>query len=166
MNTDVSELVREGLDRLTAGATPPPGLAAAALRQHRRRRRTNTVIISAVATAAATTAAAVALVGTSAAPGVSSPNRVNLTAFIISQTKRALARPGSEAVVRAAVSQPGVSIVSWSDQGGSKTELTASTTGARQAGVYVVRHGGVTVVTGCKADTPRRSPKDRGASVA
>ncbi|MGO8960229.1 MAG: hypothetical protein ACLQFR_23095 [Streptosporangiaceae bacterium] len=159
MNEDVSQLIREGLDRLTAGATSPPGLAAAALLRQRRYRRMKAAVMAVAATAAIATSAAVALVAASGTPQVSTKNSVNLTAFVISQTRRALARPRSDAVVRAAVSQPGVSVVSWSDQVGSRTELTASTTGTRQAGGYVVRDGSVTVVIVNYADRTWRAKR-------
>ena len=39
MSTDLQDLLREGLDRLTAGATAPDGLVGRA-QQHNRQRRT------------------------------------------------------------------------------------------------------------------------------
>lgn len=66
MNTDVEQLVREGLDRITAGARVPAGLVSRARRRVRRRRLA--VGSAAVSGAAAVTAAAVIAAG-AAGPG-------------------------------------------------------------------------------------------------
>ena len=56
MNTDVEELLREGMERFTAGVRAPAGLADTARRLHRRRLAVRAAVACGTA---ATTAAAV-----------------------------------------------------------------------------------------------------------
>ena len=58
MSTDLQDLLREGLDRLTAGATVPDGLVGRA-QQHNRQRRIRIRAAIAACTAMAAVAAAV-----------------------------------------------------------------------------------------------------------
>jgi hypothetical protein len=148
MSDNITQLVRESPDRLTAGAAVPAGLAAGARRGARR--RAITVRTAAALTAAAATAAAVIL----AAPGAPRPRTLgpaSLTAFVISQARHELTLSAARDVVRATLTGPaassGISVVSWSGPVTSKTELAGGPSGNRQAGGYVLRHGGATVVT-------------------
>jgi hypothetical protein len=61
MNTDVEELLRDGMDRFTAGVRAPGGLARAAARGHRRRVALRAALVSATATVSAA-AAVIAMV--------------------------------------------------------------------------------------------------------
>jgi hypothetical protein len=72
MNGDVEQMVREGMDRLTAGARPPAGLVGRA-RRHRSRRRLAAASAIAGATAAVTVAAVIAT-GAAAGPGAGMQN--------------------------------------------------------------------------------------------
>ena len=62
MRTDIEELIRDGLDRLTADAEVPPGLAAKAMRGHRQRQLRARASVAAGA-ALATVAVAIIAVG-------------------------------------------------------------------------------------------------------
>lgn len=64
MNTDVELLLREGLDRLTAGAQVPAGMAGRVLARRRRRRAARYVTTAAVAAAVTATLIAVVRPGT------------------------------------------------------------------------------------------------------
>jgi hypothetical protein len=90
MTSDIEELLREGIDRLTAGASAPAGLVERARKSNHRR----VVIRSAVAagTVVATVAAAVTvtLAAGGKAPG-SAPVRAQTIAVVASRTERALA---------------------------------------------------------------------------
>lgn len=67
MRTDIEELLRDGLDRLTADADVPPGLAAKAMRGHRRRQLRAR---ASVAAGAALATAAVAIIAVGATDGL------------------------------------------------------------------------------------------------
>lgn len=88
MNSGIGDLLREGIDRATAGKTIPPGLAARARQRHHR--RTYTIRVAAVTGTAAVTAAAVFAVATGGTP---SPRGVSAltTAYVAGHTEQALA---------------------------------------------------------------------------
>ena len=65
MNTDVEELLREGMERFTTGVQAPPGLGRAAVRLRRRR----LAIRAAVACGAAAVIAVAAIAATGVAVG-------------------------------------------------------------------------------------------------
>ncbi|MGE5132110.1 MAG: hypothetical protein ACM32E_04260 [Gemmatimonadota bacterium] len=89
MNTNVEELLREGMERFTAGVTAPAGLVQAA-RQHRRRRRL--VIRTTVAcTAAAATAVAAVVVTSAAARPASGTVSARTVAYVVGRVRHALA---------------------------------------------------------------------------
>lgn len=88
MNGDVEQMVREGLDRLTAGARAPAGLADRA-RRHRSRRRLATGSAIAGATAAVTVAAVIAATGATAGPGAGT--HLQNTAYVMQHVQSALA---------------------------------------------------------------------------
>jgi len=94
MTTDLEELLREGIDRLTADAGVPPGMVGRARRRHRQRR------IAIRASAAAGTAlvvavAVAAVVATSAAGRGAQPGYggtpAQTVAYLTARTQRALA---------------------------------------------------------------------------
>jgi hypothetical protein len=90
MRNDVEELLREGIDRLTADAAVPRGLAQRAHRHYRHRR---TAIRAAVA--AGTAAAAVAVIAgtgvlTGSAPHSGSPVHAQTAAYVTSRMAGAL----------------------------------------------------------------------------
>ena len=88
MNGNVEQLLREGLDRLTADADVPAGMAHRA-RAHRRRRKIVTRTALACGTAAAVAAAVIVVAG----PGrtVPAPIQARTTAYVIWRMKNALA---------------------------------------------------------------------------
>jgi hypothetical protein len=92
MNTDVADLLRESIDRLTDGERVPAGLADRAYERNRRRR---IALGTATATGTAALAAAAVLVATSVTGGVprggSRPAQTITTAYVLSHTERALA---------------------------------------------------------------------------
>jgi hypothetical protein len=95
-DADLTELIRDGVDELTAGARAPAGLAARALqRHHRRRAAVRAGRIGAVAGAAAAAAAAVTL--TAAAP----PRAALTAAYVIRHTEHALAASSSRDFIEA-----------------------------------------------------------------
>jgi hypothetical protein len=87
MNGDVEELLREGLDRLTAEVQAPAGLVVRA-RAHQRRRKVAARSVLAVAAAAATAAAVVAVALPGARPGASLTART--TAYVVNRVVHAL----------------------------------------------------------------------------
>jgi hypothetical protein len=89
MSTDLQDLLREGLDRLTAGASVPDGLVGRAQRHNRQRRikiRTTVAAGTALAAAAAVT---VGLTATGSQPR-SAPVRTETIADVATRTERAL----------------------------------------------------------------------------
>src|SRR5580693_4926936 len=90
MSTDLQDLLREGLDRLTAGATAPDGLVGRA-QQHNRQRRTKirAAIAAGTAVAAAAAAVTVSLAATGSKPG-SAPVHTQTIADVATRTERAL----------------------------------------------------------------------------
>ncbi len=92
MNTDVEELLRDGMERFTAGVQAPAGLAHAAGRRRRRRLAVRAAV--ACGTAAVTAAAVVAVAaGAGGSPAQSGPavSRARTTAYVISRVEKALA---------------------------------------------------------------------------
>ena len=89
MNGNVEEMMREGLDRLTAGARAPAGLADRA-RRHRSRRRLAAGSAIAGATAAVTVAAVIAT-GAAAGPGTAVGTRMQNTAYVMQHVASVLA---------------------------------------------------------------------------
>ena len=93
MNGDVDELLREGLDRLTAEVPVPAGMAARA-RAHRRRRKIAARAALACGTAAVTAAAVIAAAGVGAprgTVGASGATNARTTAYVIKRVQNALA---------------------------------------------------------------------------
>ena len=99
MNTDVAELLRDGIDRLTSDATVPPWMADRA--RTRARRRTAAARTGAIATAAAVAGAAATIVSISAAhsPATTGTRRVETASYVVRHARRALAAAeGSRAI--------------------------------------------------------------------
>jgi len=100
MNTDVEELLREGMERFTAGVRAPAGLAHAAGRLHRRRLAARTAVACGTAAAAATALIlVVAGAGGGAARTGPSGTQARTAAYVISRVENALA--GQRLVLRA-----------------------------------------------------------------
>jgi hypothetical protein len=90
MTSDIEELLREGIDRLTAGASAPAGLVERARQSNRRR----VMIRSAVAAGTVVAAVAAAVTVTLATGGrgpVGAPVRAQTISVVASRTERALA---------------------------------------------------------------------------
>lgn len=110
MNTGIEELLKDGIDRLTAGTKAPAGLAARVRKRHGRRRLAIHAIAAAGAAAASAIAVAVATGGSGgalpqhhgvsgaqpqhAAPGVSrvTGTQARTVADVIERAQRALSR--------------------------------------------------------------------------
>ncbi|HEY6279302.1 MAG TPA: hypothetical protein VIX86_23560 [Streptosporangiaceae bacterium] len=90
MNGDVEELLREGLDRLTADVRVPAGMVARA-RTHVRRRKIAARAALACGTAAVTAAAVIAATGAGARPGTGGVSNARTTAYVIKRVQNALA---------------------------------------------------------------------------
>ena len=100
-DADLTELIRDSVDELTAGARAPAGLTSRALHRHRRRRAAvRAGRIAAVAAAAAAAAAAVTV--TAAAPG-RAPRATLTAASVIRHTERALAASSHRDFIQARV---------------------------------------------------------------
>src|SRR5580704_5913495 len=90
MSTDLQDLLREGLDRLTAGATAPDGLVGQAQRHNRQRRTKIRAAIAAGTAVAAAAAVTVSLAATGNQPR-GAPVRTLTIADIMTRTEQALA---------------------------------------------------------------------------
>lgn len=90
MNGDVEELVREGLDRLTADVRVPAEMVARA-RTRVRRRKIAARAALACGTAAVTAAAAIAATGVGAPRGTGGATNAQTTAYVIKRVQNALA---------------------------------------------------------------------------
>jgi hypothetical protein len=95
MNTDVEELLRDGMERFTAHLQAPAGLAHAASRRRRRRLAVRTAV--ACGTAAVTAAAAVAVIGGAARPA-GGGTQARTAAYVLTRVRNALA--GQDLVYR------------------------------------------------------------------
>jgi hypothetical protein len=93
MNGDVEELVREGLDRLTADVRVPAGMAARV--RVRRRQKVAARAALACATVAVTAVAAIAVTGTSVRPGPGGVSSARTTAYVVARVERALRAPNT-----------------------------------------------------------------------
>ena len=90
MNGDVEELVREGLDRLTADVRVPAEMVARA-RTRVRRRKIAARAALACGTAAVTAAAVIAATGVGAPRGTGGATNAQTTAYVIKRVQNALA---------------------------------------------------------------------------
>ena len=92
MNTDVEELLREGMERFTAGVRAPAGLADTARRLHRRRLAVRAAVAcgTAAVTGAAAVAVTVAATGTAARTGPGGA-RAQTAAYEVQRVEKALA---------------------------------------------------------------------------
>jgi hypothetical protein len=88
MNTDVEELLRDGMERFTAGVQAPGGLAGAAARRHRRRTAVRAALVSSVATVSAV-AAVIAMIAV--ADARASRAEAQTVANLTAQVRRAVA---------------------------------------------------------------------------
>jgi hypothetical protein len=123
MTDNVEELLREGIDRLTAGAEVPAGLLARARRRNRQRRR---AIWAAAGTAAVTAVAVIAATGTPG-PYRGSPQEQDIS-YVVSRAQQALAgltQANAIEVTEVTSSQPGdfgFMVVNASAPGGTGVE--------------------------------------------
>jgi hypothetical protein len=122
MTNNVEELLREGIDRLTAGADIPAGLITRARRRNRRRRRA--IWAAAAAGTAAVTAAAV--IAASSTPQTSSGSLQEQTiSYVTSRAQQALAgmtQANAIQVTEETASQPndfGFYVLNMSPSGGT-----------------------------------------------
>ncbi len=144
MNTEVEQLLREGLDRLTAGVPVPAGLADRA-RDRRRRRRVAARSAIVAAAAAVTAAAVIAATGgpagpagggrVQATPGPAVKGPAQASAYVVGRIENALAN--DDQVMRETISlgphngeaagyfdgRPTYQSVTWSYQGRARTEF-------------------------------------------
>jgi hypothetical protein len=113
MNTDVEELLRDGMERFTAGVRAPAGLAHTAGRLHRRRLAVRAAV--ACGTAAVTAAAVVAVAaGAGGGPAQTGPtvSQARTAAYVISRVEKALA--GQHLVLRGRTTTSAGPSISWS----------------------------------------------------
>jgi hypothetical protein len=89
VNTNVEELLRDGMDRFAAGMRAPDGLAVAVVRMHRRRLAVRTAVLSGGVAAAAVVAVLLAGV-TGAAARATSPTQARDIAYVTRKVERAL----------------------------------------------------------------------------
>jgi hypothetical protein len=90
MTSDIEELLREGIDRLTAGASAPAGLVERARKSNRRRVMIRSAVAAGTVVAAVAAAVTVTLAAGGTGPG-SAPVRAQTIAVVASRTERALA---------------------------------------------------------------------------
>lgn len=90
MSTDLQDLLREGLDRLTAGASAPDGLVGRAQQHNRQRRNRIRAAIAAGTVVAAAAAVTVSLAATGNKPS-NAPVRTQTIADVATRTEQALA---------------------------------------------------------------------------
>jgi hypothetical protein len=112
MNEHIDELLRDGMERFTAGVQAPAGLARTAGRL--RRRRTGVRAAAACGTAAVTAAAVIAVAaGASGAPARSTANGVQArtAAYVVRRVENALA--GERLVFRGRTVSTGGPSVTW-----------------------------------------------------
>ncbi len=95
MTNDIEELLREGLDRLTAGASTPAGLVERARRSNRRRVMIRSAVAAGTVVAAVAAAVTVTLTTGGTGPG-SAPVRTQTIAVVASRTERALAAAAAQ----------------------------------------------------------------------
>lgn len=101
MNTNVEELLRDGMERFTTGVTAPDGLAVAAVRRRRRRLTIRAAAISGtIAAAAAVTVVLAGVTGVAArtAPTAITAAQARQTAYVASRVEAAV---GSQNLVSA-----------------------------------------------------------------
>lgn len=110
MNGAVEDLVREGLDRLTAEVQVPAGLAGRA-RAHLRRRKMTARATMAGGAAAITAAAVVA--ATVPGQGTAGPLQARTTSYVVTRVASALADRNQVIQTRTTFTAPIPPIVSW-----------------------------------------------------
>jgi hypothetical protein len=113
MNTDVEELLRDGMERFTAEVRAPAGLARTAGRLHRRRR---TALAAVAGGTVAVTAAAVAVIVAAPAQTSGGAAQARTVAYVTSRVESALA---SQNMVYAARTQNSIgrSTITWATWG-------------------------------------------------
>jgi len=142
MNTDVEEMLREGMERFTTGVRAPDGLAHAAGRLHRRRLAARTAVACGTAAAAAM-ALIVVVAGAGGGPAATGPGgtQARTAAYVISRVENALA--GQHLVLRGHTTTTAGPTASWAYGPRSRfEEFTGSGCGhASPSGVCTHRGG-------------------------
>jgi len=110
MNGAVEDLLREGLDRLTAELQVPPGVAGRA-RSHLRRRKMVTRAALAGGAAAVTAAAVVA--ATVPGQGGAAPLRARTAAYVVTRVENALATANKVIQTKTIFSAPIPPVMGW-----------------------------------------------------
>jgi hypothetical protein len=111
MSNDVEELLRDGMERFTAGVHAPPGLARTAGRLHRRRLAIRTAVACGAAVATATAAIAVTGVANSV-PARTADGGVRTVAYVVRRVENALA--GQKLVYRGqTIANDGTPSTTW-----------------------------------------------------
>jgi hypothetical protein len=162
VNTGIEELLRDGMERFTAGVRAPAGLARRADQLRRRRRALRAAVACATAAVTAAALAAVA-VGASGNPARTGPRaQAHTAAYVISRVEKAVA--GQHLVLRGHTATTAGPSITWaygprhrweeltgsgcghalpdgscSHRGGSEPYLTQGTAliGGKLTGVYV-----------------------------
>jgi hypothetical protein len=114
MNGDIEQLVREGLDRLTAEVQIPAGVAGKVI-AHRRHRRIVTRTALACGTAAVTVAAVIAATGPGR--GAGTPVQARAAAYVIQRVENALAGTNMVIQTEYTFSPAFPKIMQWSYRG-------------------------------------------------
>jgi hypothetical protein len=116
MNGAVEELLREGLDRLTADVRVPPGVTGRA-RAHLRRKKI--AVRAALAGGAAAVTAAAVVAATVPGEGAAGPLQARTTAYVVSRVAKALAAATANKVVqtRTTFSAPFPPVIGWTYRG-------------------------------------------------
>ena len=111
MNTDVEELLCEGMQRFTSGVQAPDGLARAAGRLHRRRMAVRATAACGGLAVAAAVAVAVTVVARTSTPATASATQQRQAAYVTSRIESALASQNLVAAERS--SDNGLTNTTW-----------------------------------------------------
>jgi hypothetical protein len=115
MNGAVEDLLREGLDRLTAEVQVPAGVTGRA-RAHLRRKKM--VVRAAVAGGAAAVTAAAVVAATVPGQGTAGPPRARTAAYVVSRVANALANTNKVVQTTTTFSAPFPQVKGWAYGGG------------------------------------------------
>lgn len=114
MNGAMEDLLREGLDRLTADVQVPPGVTGRA-RSHLRRKKM--AIRAALAGGAAAVTAAAVVAATVPGQGAAGPLQARTTAYVVSRVAKALAAQTEVIQTETIFSAPYPPVMGWSYHG-------------------------------------------------
>jgi hypothetical protein len=116
MNGAVEDLLREGLDRLTADVQVPPGVTGRA-RTHLHRKKM--AVRAALAGGAAAVTAAAVVAATAPGEGAAGPVQARTTGYVVSRVAAALAAAATNEVIetRTTFSAPFPPVIGWTYRG-------------------------------------------------